>query len=923
MLNLFSEPVAKKRGVLQRRELTWMRFAWLTSALVSFSIIGHAAVEKPKIIRVVLDNNYDPYSFQSPEGKLQGILIDQWQAWEKQTGIKVELHAMHWGDAVERMRAGEFDVIDSIVETRERREHFDFTSSYTAVEASIFFRNDISGITDLASLKGFPVGGKAGDQHVDMVKASGVTTVILFQNYDAMIESAQQRKINVFVADDPTALYLLNKAGIANNFRQSAPISHDELRRAVRKGNGALLRTVTDGFAAIAPNELKQIDEKWFGRPINGHARYLTYAGYAAAAALLLIAGLATWNRTLRTRVLERTLALSESELRFRQIAENTHEIFWLTTVDFSSTLYISPAYTVIWARSCESLYQEPRSFISAIHPHDRTRVLAGFERDHERGFEIEYRVVRPDGSIRWISDRGFPIKDENACVYRLARIAEDITEQKQAIEAVKHAEDQLHLMLDTIPTMAWTVLPNGTVDFLNQRWLDYAGTSMAEVLKDPTGRIHPEDLSRSVERWSMDMAAGKPFEYEMRLRRSDGEYRWFLVRTVPMLDEHGQILKWYGTSIDIEDRKRAERESQLLIDAIPQQIWSGPPDGTLDYCNDRWRSYMGLRLEDLQGDGWQTMLHPDDRDRVLKAWHEAVANGTPYQMEERHRGADGTYRWFLALGVPLRDAEGRIIRWYGTNTDIEDRKQAEEKLQQTQKALARVARTTTVGELTASIAHEVNQPLAAVVTNADACLRWLAGDAPNLEEARAALQRIVRDGNRASDVIARVRSLLKHDRPVKTPFNLEEMIGEIIALTKTEALRRQVSLQTNLPPHLPHVTGDRVQLQQVLMNLMMNSLDALNEIKTGSRLLKIEVTMESADTISVAVQDNATGIDPQQVRNLFEPFHTTKAGGLGLGLWISRSIVEAHGGRLVAEPNDGPGARFSFTLPLDGTNHT
>src|SRR6266436_2924788 len=166
-----------------------------------------------------------------------------------------------------------------------------------------------------------------------------------------------------------------------------------------------------------------------------------------------------------------------------------------------------------------------------------------------------------------------------------------------------------------------------------------------------------------------------------MRLQRADGEYRWFLVRTAPLRDEHGNVVKWYGVSIDIEDRKRVERQSLALIDAIPQQIWSGPPDGTLDYCNERWRSYMGIGLAELQGHGWQSMLHPEDRDRVLKAWHQAVVNGTPYEQEERHRRVDGTYRWFLSRGIPLRDAEGRVVRWYGTNTDIEDRKEAEEEL--------------------------------------------------------------------------------------------------------------------------------------------------------------------------------------------------------------------------------------------------
>jgi PAS domain S-box-containing protein len=180
-------------------------------------------------------------------------------------------------------------------------------------------------------------------------------------------------------------------------------------------------------------------------------------------------------------------------------------------------------------------------------------------------------------------------------------------------------------------------------------------------------------------------------------LRRGDGEYRWFLVRTVPLFDEQGNILKWYGVSTDIEDRKRAEVAARDLVDAIPHQIWSAPADGSLDYCNARWRAYMGIGLEELQDDGWQSMLHPEDRDRVLKAWHESVANGTPYEQEERHRGVDGIYRWFLARGVPLRDTEGRIIRWYGTNTDIEDRKRVEEALRESETRFRQVAENISV----------------------------------------------------------------------------------------------------------------------------------------------------------------------------------------------------------------------------------
>jgi PAS domain S-box-containing protein len=312
--------------------------------------------------------------------------------------------------------------------------------------------------------------------------------------------------------------------------------------------------------------------------------------------------------------------------------------------------------------------------WIKAFHPEDgmleqwRAALGAG------KPFEMEARLRRADGEYRWFLLRSVPLRDQKGNIVKWYGTTSDI-------EDLKRAEDRIRLIIDTIPTMAWTVRADGVVDFVNRRWLDYTGLSLEEEIADPTRAVHPEDLPRVMEKWIADMDAGQPSEDEIRLRSAGGEYRWFLIRTVPLRDEQGNLIKWYGLAVDIEDRKRAERESRALTDAIPQQIWSGPPDGTLDYCNDRWRSYTGLELKDLQGDGWQAMLHPDDRDRVLKAWQEAVVNGTPYEQEERHRGADGMYRWFLTRGVPLHDADGRVIRWYGTNTDIEDRKRAEEEL--------------------------------------------------------------------------------------------------------------------------------------------------------------------------------------------------------------------------------------------------
>jgi PAS domain S-box-containing protein len=430
-----------------------LRFALIILALVSSGAMAQTTVERPRTIRVVTDNVYAPYSFQTEEGELQGIVIDQWQAWEKKTGIKVEIQAMDWGEAVRRMRAGEFDVIDTIVETAERRDYFDFTPAYTPIEASIFFRNDISGITDLASLKGFPVGVKAGDQHIDQLKANGVTTMILFKNNDEIIAAAKQRKINVFVVDDPSALYLLNKAGIEGEFRHSAPMFQDELRRAVRKGNTALLREVSEGFAGIDPDELKQINERWRGQPISRIRQYLIYAGYTVAAALLIIAGLAAWNRSLRQRVLERTAALSESEQRFRRLVELMPVAVYVCDTSGVIQSYNHRAVE-LWGREpkvgdtaqryCASLrlYSPDGTLV----PHEESK-MAEVLRTGVHARDLEVVIEQPDGSCLTVLVNIAPLRNGEGELIGAMNCFQDITERKQAAKELEEMNQRLRVL--------------------------------------------------------------------------------------------------------------------------------------------------------------------------------------------------------------------------------------------------------------------------------------------------------------------------------------------------------------------------------------------------------------------------------------------------------------------------------------------
>ena len=378
-------------------------------------------------------------------------------------------------------------------------------------------------------------------------------------------------------------------------------------------------------------------------------------------------------------------------------------------------------------------------------------------------------------------------------------------------------------------------------------------------------------------------------------------------------------VALWSVYYLRLRTVERRNRELRDVIDTIPGYVWSALPDGSLDFINRRWLEFSGVSLEEGLGWGWEAAVHPDDLARFADEWRAAVASGKAMESEARVRRADGQYRWLLIRNVPLRDQAGKIVKWYGTSADIEDRKRAEEereRLRQLEADLAHINRVSMMGELAASIAHEVNQPLSGVVSNGSACLRWLAGDAPNVEEAREAARRIIRDGKRAGEVIARIRALTKRAATPREKLDLNETIGEIPVLVGDAAKKNNVIMQTRFADDLAPVSGDRVQLQQVVLNLVMNAIEAMSSVTDRARELVIVTRNIDPDQVQVTVKDSGPGIDPKTLDKIFDPFYTTKPGGMGMGLSISRSIIQAQGGRLWAAAKDGPGTIFHFSLP-------
>ena len=687
-----------------------------------------------------------------------------------------------------------------------------------------------------------------------------------------------------------------------------------------------------------------------------------------------------------------------------------------------------------------------------AIHPDDLDRLVKYWQSCLDAGtpVEVEARMRRFDGVYRWFLFRANPLRDESGKIVKWYGTNIDIEDRKQAEDIVRANEQALRSTINAIPTPAWSTHPDGSVDFLNQRWLDYAGMTTEQALGWGWGSvIHPDDREGLVQQWRLCLASGTGAEVEARHRRFDGVYRWFLVRANPLHDESGKVIKWYGTNIDIDDRKRAEqvlqsseRTLQRIVNTIPALAWSSRPDGYVTFLNKRWLDYAGITAEQGEGWGWTIAIHPDDVNRLSEYWQSVLASGQQGEIEARLRGFDGTYRWFLFRATPLRDSSDIIVQWYGFNTDINDRKQAEELLKRSEAQLAegqRLSRTGTfawrpdtkasawseelyriheidpgtpipadissigvhpddirsvneaiargvetgsdyehthrivmpdgrvkflqvmaratrdidgrleyigaaqdvsqrvfseealtksrselahitrvmsLGILTASIAHEINQPLAGIITNAETCLQMLDDNPPDIKGARDTALRSIRDGNRASDVIVRLRSLFKREGNVAEIIDLNEATREVIALVSSELRRNRVILQQDFAEDLLPVKGDRVQIQQVIMNLVRNAIDAMREIEDRPRQLLIKTATEGDNSIRFTAEDSGMGFTPDIADRLFESFYSTKKDGMGIGLAISRSIIEAHHGRIWATPNHGLGSTFAFSLP-------
>lgn len=617
---------------------------------------------------------------------------------------------------------------------------------------------------------------------------------------------------------------------------------------------------------------------------------------------------------------------LRQSETRLEAFLENSPNLIFMKDPQ-GRYLYINREFGRAFRVRGEQIIGKTDGDV--FSPEQAMAFQAGDRLVLETGVFMEFEISdHQDDGLHTRIVQKFPLFDVEGEICSVAGIATDITERIKQESARRYSEERHRLVVETASDAVVSVDQSGTIQFANPATSRVFGYEPAELIGKPLTMLMPEFMrdahKAGFQRYLVTGRRHMNWQgAELSGLRKNGQ-EFAIEVSFGELSNNGDRV-FTGFIRDISERKLAEdklrtseRSLRELTETIPQMLWSADAAGSVNYCNQRVLDYTGLSAEEVRRGDWMKAVYHDDADGMAEAWSSAVSTGKPFQYEFRcFRIMDHSYRWCISRALPLRDQDDRVIRWYGAVVDLHDWREAQQALQITQVELARVSRLTTMGELTASIAHEVNQPLTAVTNNSSACLRLLANHNLEPEVLRHTLEEIIADATRASAVIARIRAFIKKRPAENKQVDVNEVIQEVLGLLAHELQNNKIRLDCQLTKALPLVLGDRVQLQQVLLNLIMNGIEAMSTVTDRPRRLSVQTRTDSSGGALVAVADSGIGLGREEDR-LFTPFFTTKAHGMGMGLTISRSLIEAHGGRLWAAPNDPDGAVFSFTLPVD-----
>ena len=672
---------------------------------------------------------------------------------------------------------------------------------------------------------------------------------------------------------------------------------------------------------------------------------------------LTLFASLAVivcWLSASRRRAEE---ALRESEQRWRSLTEALPQLVWGARPDGACDYFSAQWTNYTGVKESDLLGWR---WMEALHPDDRepTRQFWMESVAGRHPYDVEYRVRRSDGTYSWFKTRGTPIRESDGRIVKWFGTCTDITDRKRAEQALKDQELELRQARDLLEikvmertkelrrneaylaeaqklsktgSFGWNVF-GGEIYWSEETFRIFEYSREAKPgLELVLERTHPEDRTRVQQEIDRASQSDKDFDIEHRLLMPDGSVKH--VHVVGHLLETGQPGKTelVGAITDITERKRAEtalRQTEAYLEEAQRLshtgswAWNVARRENIHWSQEQYRLFgLDPKHDSRSFETAFQRIHPEDRATFNNVVERAIRERSDFEVDFRIVLPDGSTKYSRSVGHPVFSASGELVEFVGTGIDITERRRAEkerERLRQVQADLAHITRATTMGELTASLAHEINQPITAAATDARTCLRWLAREQPDIGEARESAARMVNAVTRAADIISRLRQLFKKGAPQTNLVDVSEVIQEMVVLLRSEASRHSVSILTELSEDLPRVMADRVQLQQVLMNLMLNGIEAMQDTESEGRLT-IRSLMAERGQLLISVSDTGVGLPREQADQIFNAFFSTKTQGTGMGLSISRSIIESHGGRLWATSNSGRGATFNFTLPSAG----
>ena len=637
---------------------------------------------------------------------------------------------------------------------------------------------------------------------------------------------------------------------------------------------------------------------------------------FAATLVFAFLLLLATWQTLRHRRETKRAWRaeqlLRETEHKLRLMANNLGEIVLAYGMD-RKLVFANPAVEQLTGHPLAEL--EVLGFCAWVHADDQPRIVARWNGLFEGGAfqNEEFRLIAGDGRIKWMVANCGPILDDTGRQVGVQGSVQDVTERKLASELLRQSEERFRLIADTLPSLVWTARPDGAVDYVNRVFRDFAGAYGSDTAWTHT-LIHPDDLKATQEHWEAAMQTEQPYRMEHRLRRHDGVYRWHLSCGVPALRSEGRVLQWCGTSTDIHELRLRQSEERFreIADNAPVIVWITGADGLHTFFNRQAVTFTGRKADDLLGNAWMKLTHPDDRDAVIRGHVAALQAGRDFQLELRLRRADQTYRWMLSTGT-VRWENGAYAGHVGTIVDITDLKRNQEEIIVTQKLES-------LGVLAAGIAHDFNNLLGSILLDAESILTEADAGVPVRETA----QRIEAVAIRASEIVRQLLAFAGKGQAVRAPFNASQLAGEMVNLLKA-SISKRAFVETELATEPLMVHGNATQFQQVIMNLITNASESLGE---GEGTITVRTSrmqignrdgvrnLPEGSYVRLEVIDTGCGMSDEVKSRIFDPFYTTKFSGRGLGLAAVPGIVRSHGGALRVESAPGLGSRFEILLP-------